>query len=160
MATTTLQQFSIKDLRELVQKLLPLPDGSCIISGTVDGTPYVYLRPGDAYDFGPRTRQGADGFTNQPNLLTEYVSKPMMTAVRITAVGKNAAELMRKLHIALGSSPAKQFNRLRHYAITKISKIDNVGGAIGAGMTPYIYKVDITCVDDNGNKATGTVEEP
>ncbi|QIN98644.1 hypothetical protein birk_70 [Salmonella phage birk] len=174
MATTTLQQFSIKDLRELVQKLLTLPDGSCIIgeeSGTVDGTPYVYLRPGDAYDFGPpRTRQGSDGF--------EYVSKPMMTAVRITAVGKNAAELMRKLHIALGSSPAKQFNRLRHYAITKISKIDNVGGAIGAGyaqksmMTvdisyvhkvkieqPYIYKVDITCMDDNGNKATGTVEE-
>ncbi|WPK38373.1 hypothetical protein [Escherichia phage AV127] len=103
----------------------------------------------------------------------------MMTAVRITAVGKNAAELMRKLHIALGSSPAKQFNHLRHYAITKISKIDNVGGAIGAGyaqksmMTvdisyvhkvkieqPYIYKADITCMDDNGNKATGTVEEP
>lgn len=132
----------------------------------------MYLKPGAAHDFGPpRTRQDADGF--------EYVTQPMMTTVKIAASGQNAAELMRKLHVALQSSPAKQYNRLRHYAITKLSNIDNVGGAIGAGYMqksmfsvdityvhkikinqPYIYKVDITCVDDNGGEATGTVEVP
>lgn len=163
------------DLRELVRQLLQLPDGSCIVgeeSGTVDGQPYIYLKPGDADDFGPaRTYQDDQGM--------ETVVQPMVIYVKVTAVGKNSDAIMRKLRVALGSSPAKQFNRLRHFAITKMSPLKNVGGAIGAGYAqktlltleityvhkviinqPYIYKVDITCVDDNGGKATGTVEVP
>lgn len=149
MDTTTLLQFDISDLRELVRRLLQLPDGTCIIgeeSGTVDGAPFVFLKEMDDGDFGPpRVVQNDDD--------TETVTQPKIVDVDIEAVGPKASVLMRKLHVLLKSSPAKEWCRTHHFSIKSIKRPFNVGGLMGAGFeqryrltaeVTYVHKIKIT----------------
>ena len=148
MDTTTLLQFDILDLRELVRRLLSLPDGACIIgeqSGNVDGQPFVFLKAMGDDDFGPpRLVQNDDD--------TETVTQPKTAEIDIEAVGPNAAILMRKLHVLLKSSPGKEFARKHHFAVKDIKRPFNVGGIMGAGFEQryrltaeisYVHKVII-----------------
>lgn len=149
MDTTTLLQFDILDLRELVRRLLALPDGTCFIgeqSGSVDGAPFVFLKETGDADFGPPvTVQNSDD--------TETVTQPKIVDVDIEAVGPKAAVLMRKLRVLLRSSPAKQFCRQHHFSIIDVKRPMNVGGLMGAGYEQryrftaeitYMHKVKIT----------------
>lgn len=137
------------DLRELVRRLLQLPDGACIIgeeSGTVDGQPFVFLKEMDDGDFGPpRTVQNDDD--------TETVTQPKIVDVDIEAVGPKASVLMRKLHVLLKSSPAKEWCRAHHFSINRVKRPFNVGGLMGDGFeqryrltaeVTYVHKVKIT----------------
>ena len=148
MDTTTLLQFDISDLRELVRRLLSLPDGACFLgeqSGVVDGQPFVFLKEMGDSDFGPpRVIQNDDD--------TETVTQPKLVDVDIEAVGPKAAILMRKLHVLLKSSPAKEFMRIRHFAIKDFKRPFNVGGLMGAGFeqryrltvqVSYVHKIKI-----------------
>lgn len=148
MDTTTLLQFDILDLRELVRRLLSLPDGACFIgeqSGVVDGQPFVFLKEMGDSDYGPpRLIQNDDD--------TETVTQPKMVEVDIEAVGPKAAILMRKLHVLLKSSPSKEFARMHHFAFQDFKRPFNVGGLMGAGfeqryrltaVISYVHKIRI-----------------
>lgn len=134
-------QFDILDLRELVRRLLALPDGTCFIgeqSGSVDGAPFVFLKESGDGDFGPPvTVQNSDD--------TETVTQPKIVDVDIEAVGPKAAVLMRKLHVLLSSSPAKTFCRMHHFSIADIKRPINVGGLMGAGFEQrYRFTVEVS----------------
>ena len=149
MASTTVLQFDMTGLRNLIRAVLTLPDGT--VRDADEAAPtgavaFVTVRKMLTQEVG-RARRVFDGTTE-----TERIRKSAETTVSINAFGTDSNALLEKLTVMLQSSTGIQGMKALKGHVLRMSPVRNLSGFIGAGqeeraqldiIISHEHKVDI-----------------
>lgn len=142
MDTTTRSEFDIKQLRNLIQKVLTLPDGTVRGSGEQENNLSSFITADILLS--KEVGQSRCEFTGY----SEVITTTLLTTVSISCYGNNAYRMAAKLRTVLQSSSATSAFKVMSAGIVRMSDVRNLTAIVGAD---YEERGQFDCIISHGH---------